>query len=259
MKSKKTYEIIFEDDKLKDDKTIKKTKLELGITKQFYKENNNFYTIFDIKDLLLFDIKLKNKLIYLLKNEIKRYIKLTKISLKSVLILGIGNKNMIADCLGDKVVEKILSTRQFDKGILDDRFINVSSYSLGVFGKTGIESANVCNKLCEIVKPDLVILIDTFVTIDKTRFNKSVQLSSCGISPGAGVDNARKYINYEFLKIPVFSIGVPLLFDLEKIKLFVMDKEIEKYVKFYSDIIASGINLSLHKDVSLNEMLKLIF
>ena len=52
---------------------------------------------------------------------------------------------------------------------------------------------------------------------------------------------------------------MPLLFDLEKIKLFVMDKEIEKYVKFYSDIIASGINLSLHKDVSLNEMLKLIF
>lgn len=259
MRKRKTSDIFFENTKLKKGTDYKIKDVDYNISKTSYKKGCDYYTLFDIKSLMTFDENLKMKLTYLLKNEIREYIKKLKIKANSVLVVGLGNKNMVADCLGDKVVEKVLATRQFD-GILDkNRFSEVSCYSLGVFGKTGIETASVVKKLQELVGAELVIVVDTFVTKKLFRFNKSLQLSSCGISPGAGVDNARKYINYDFLGVPVFSMGVPLLFDYGKKDLVVMDKEIEKYVKFFSDILSMGINISINKNISIKEMKQLIY
>lgn len=250
----KISDIVFESSRILKSNKLKSVKIDNNINRiRFFDKDR--YTIFDINDLLMFDSDLKKKLIKLLKNEIRHYLKYKNINCKSLLVVGLGNKDMMADCLGDKVINKIFATRQFNKRLIDDRFIDVSSYSLGVFGKTGIESASVVEKLKEIVKPDLIIVVDTFVTNKYERLNKSLQFSSCGISPGAGVDNARKYINYEFLKVPTFSIGVPLLINYRYFTF--MDKEIEKYVKFYSDIIAGGINTAVHKDVSESEIEKL--
>ena len=252
----KKSDIVFESSKMLKNMQVKNKKINNNITKSWFTGNES-YSIFDIKDLYAFDVNLKRELIKLLKSEIRKYLKEKQINCKSVLVVGLGNKDMVADYLGDKVVSRIFATRQFDKRLIDDRFIDVSSYSLGVFGKTGIESASVVEKLKEIVNPDLIIAVDTFVTNKYERLNKSLQISSCGISPGAGVDNARKYINYEFLKVPVFSIGVPLLIN-HKNSTF-MDKEIEKYVKFYAEIIASSINTSVNKNVSESEIEKLMY
>ncbi len=252
----KKSDIVFESSKILKNKQVRNKEINDNITK-IWLSSTESYTIFDIKDIYAFDVNLKRELIQLLKNEIRKYLKEKKINCKSVLVVGLGNKDMVADCLGDKVVSRIFATRQFDKKLIDDRFIDVSSYSLGVFGKTGIESASVVEKLKEIVNPNLVIVVDTFVTNKYERLNKSLQISSCGISPGAGVDNARKYINYEFLKVPVFSIGVPLLIN-HKNSTF-MDKEIEKYVNFYAEIIASSINISVNKNVSESEIEKLMY
>ena len=139
-----------------------------------------------------------------------------------------------------------------------------------MFGKSGIESAEVIKKLTEIVSPDLVIVIDTFVSNSIKRLGKSVQISSCGISPGAGVGNYRKDINFKYLKLPVFSIGVPLLISAETLsqstknnkllkEFVVMNKEIEKDVKYFSTIIANAINLALHKNVTLKEINELMY
>ena len=252
----KKSDIVFESSKILKNENVKSKKINDNITKLWITGNES-YTIFDINDLFAFDVDLKRQLIKLLKSEIRKYLKEKQINCNSVLVVGLGNKDMIADCLGDKVVSRIFATRQFDKQLIDKRFIDVSSYSLGVFGKTGIESASVVEKLKEIVKPNLVIVIDTFVTNRYERLNKSLQISSCGISPGAGVDNARKYINYEFLKVPVFSIGVPLLIN-HKNSTF-MDKEMEKYVKFYAEIIATSINISVNKNVSESEIDKMMY
>ena len=244
---------------------IKKTNFEIN-------ENNitDYVSLFDIKDLMLFDEKIKNYLTMLLKNEIKKFIKLKNIKLQSVLVVGFGNKNYMADCLGDKVASKIFATRQlvYSNVLSSKRFNRVSSYSLSVLGQSGIESADVVKKLCEITKPQLVIAVDTFVSSKLSRLGKSLQISTKGFNPGAGVGNTRKLVDNVSLNSQVFTIGVPLLISASTIAdkstknlndLVVMDKEIEKYIKFYSVIISNAINLAVNKNVSLKEILQLIY
>lgn len=244
---------------------IKKTNFEIN-------ENNvtDYVSLFDIKDLMLFDEKIKNYLTMLLKNEIKRFIKLKNIKLQSILVVGFGNKNYMADCLGDKVVSKIFATRQLvSSNVLSSKKFNkVSSYSLSVLGQSGIESADVVKKLCEITRPQLVIAVDTFVSSKLSRLGKSLQISTKGFNPGAGVGNTRKLVDNVSLNSQVFTIGVPLLISASTIAdkatknlndLVVMDKEIEKYIKFYSVIISNAINLAVNKNVSLKEILQLIY
>ena len=245
---------------------IKKTSFK---TKDF--NDINYVSLFDIKDLMLFSDKIKSYLTTLLKNEIKKFIQLKNISIKNILVVGFGNKNYMADCLGDKVVSRIFATRELVKrNILSSKkFNNVSAYSLSVLGQSGIESADVVKKLCEITKPDLVIAVDTFVSSKVFRLGKSLQISSKGFSPGAGVGNERKSIDKDNLNCPVFTIGVPLLICANTIAskkrqkqlddLVVMDKEIEKYIKFYSTIIANAINTSVNKKVLLKEILQLMY
>lgn len=244
---------------------IKKTSFK---TKDF--DDVNYVSLFDIKNLMLFSDKIKSYLTTLLKNEIKKFIRLKNINIKNILIVGFGNKNYMADCLGDKVVSRIFATRELVKRkiLSSKKFNNISAYSLSVLGQSGIESADVVKKLCEITKPDLVIAVDTFVSSKVFRLGKSLQISSKGFSPGAGVGNERKSIDKDNLNCPVFTIGVPLLICASTVArtkqqnlddLVVMDKEIEKYIKFYSTIIANAINTSVNKKVSLKEILQLMY
>ena len=262
---------------------IKTKELRFKITKQEYeivtqeeqflfKKNKGRYVLFNIKDLMFFDKSIQKYLIVQLKNEIKKMINELTISPKEILVIGIGNKNLLSDCLGDKVVERIFATRHLKKQkLLDENFSSVSCYSCSVFGKTGIESFDVVKKLCEIVNADLVILVDTFVASETKRLSKSLQICSCGLTPGAGLNNYRKGIDKDNLKVPVISIGVPLLISgqtfCNKISvknkllgnLVVMDKEIEKYVKYFAEIISQAINLSLHKNISLKRIEDLMY
>lgn len=269
-KKQSNCDIFFESNNSDINSNVKTTNLKMGISKISYsiktdKEAKQMgrekgkYVIFDAKSLNCFDQSLKKYLTKLLRDEIRKLCGKNS-NVNNVLVVGVGNKSMVADCLGDKVVENIFCTRQFPKSLLDERFVDVSAYSLGVFGKTGIESAEVVQKLCSIVNPSLVIVVDTYTTSVLGRLNKSVQISSCGLSPGSGVDNARKYINKQFLNVPVFSIGVPLLIQEQTLlnknkgEYVFLDREIEKYLQFYSYVISNAINTAFHKNVSINEI-----
>lgn len=67
------------------------------------------------------------------------------------------------------------------------------------------------------IKPKLVIVIDSLASKSIERISSTVQLSDTGIVPGAGVGNARNEISINTLKIPVISIGVPMVVDLASI------------------------------------------
>lgn len=236
--------------------------------KMFGKQEGE-YILFDCEDLNYFDKKLQNTFINNLTKEIKRMVNELIPECNNVLVVGFGNKNMLADCLGDKVVERIFTTRHLKKqGIESVRnCATVSCFSCNVYGKTGIESAEIVKQLVNIVKPDLVICVDTFVASSVTRLGKSVQICSCGLTPGSGVGNHRKNISKEYIGVPVFTIGVPLLiagatlagslqkkYNKQISDLVVMDKEIEKYVKYFAIIIANSINLAVNKNITLKQI-----
>ncbi|MBQ8761807.1 MAG: GPR endopeptidase, partial [Clostridia bacterium] len=77
-----------------------------------------------------------------------------------VLVVGLGNGGMVADSLGVKVAENLLITHgmpEFAREELGD----LSAIIPGVGGCTGIATYDIIAGVCEKVKPDVVIAIDT--------------------------------------------------------------------------------------------------
>ena len=130
----------------------------------------------------------------------------------SVLVIGLGNRDVTPDALGPQVVSKILVTRHImetlPKSLLGG-LRSLSALAPGVMGATGIETAEVVKGLVDNTKPALVIAIDALAARNISRINQTIQLADTGISPGAGVGNRRMSLNQATLGVPVIAIGVP--------------------------------------------------
>lgn len=132
------------------------------------------------------------------------------------LVVGLGNWNITADALGPKAVKKIIVTRHIRESLAEEiksGVGNVSAFSPGVLGITGIETGEVIRGIVERSKPDIVIALDALAARSIGRINSAIQVSDTGINPGAGVGNARLPLNRETLGIPVIAIGVPTVVD----------------------------------------------
>ncbi|MDR2167236.1 MAG: GPR endopeptidase [Clostridiales bacterium] len=134
----------------------------------------------------------------------------------SVLVIGLGNRDVTPDALGPKVVSKILVTRHIMETLPKEIFGGLrplSALAPGVMGTTGIETAEVVKGLVENIKPDLLIAIDALAARSIARINQTIQLADTGIAPGAGIGNRRMALNRENLGVPVIAIGVPTVVD----------------------------------------------
>ena len=71
---------------------------------------------------------------------------------KKILVVGLGNREITADCIGPAVVDRLLVTRHIFN-YLDEEFSknmeSVCAVSPGVLGITGIESSEVVLGVCE--------------------------------------------------------------------------------------------------------------
>lgn len=228
-----------------------------------------------------------------LSEEIKKLVPAKKN--KTVLVVGLGNEEMTPDSIGPLVVKNIFVTRHILKylpGEADERMNSVSAIAPGVLGVTGLESADVIKGI--ITKTDVcgVIVIDALAARRSERMFSTFQLTDTGIEPGAGVGNKRSALTKETLGVPVIAIGVPtviyasslvydaavdLLSDItgqdeqkledaaRKMASFSMEdmvvtpKEIDIIAKDSAKIIADGINLALHDNISLNEIQSYMF
>ncbi len=128
---------------------------------------------------------------------------------RSLLVAGLGNPKMTADALGAEVAERITVTRKIYEPA--DRFssMSVSAISTGVLGTTGIETIEHLQGLCQQISPDLVLTVDALAAKRSDRLGATIQISTGGISPGSGVKQPQKRLNYQTLGMPVISIGVP--------------------------------------------------
>ena len=130
----------------------------------------------------------------------------------SVLVIGLGNRNITADALGPKVIKSLMITRHLIEYIpeeIDERIRPVCAATPGVLGLTGIETGEIIKGLTDRIKPDLVIAIDALCSHKVERINTTVQFCDTGITPGEGIGNKRRTIDEEGLGVPVIAIGVP--------------------------------------------------
>lgn len=127
-----------------------------------------------------------------------------------VLVLGLGNRRMTADALGDRVVSGILVTRHMkDDGQLGLR--GVCAMSPGVLGVTGVETAELARGLVERLKPSAVLVVDALAAMETDHIGTTIQLTDTGIHPGSGVGNHRLGITRDVLNVPVIAMGIPMV------------------------------------------------
>ena len=131
-----------------------------------------------------------------------------------VLVVGLGNRNVTADALGTRVVERMLVTRHLRQAMAAEmrgKLRGVSAIAPGVLGLTGIETAELCRGLVRHVKPSAVIAIDALAAYESERICTTVQITNTGIQPGSGVGNHRLGLTEDTLGVKVIAVGVPMV------------------------------------------------
>ena len=147
------------------------------------------------------------------------------------------------------------------------KMANIKSDSLTLvvgLGTTGIETAEIIKAVSEKVKPNLIIAVDAMAAADIRRVSTTVQISDTGIQPGAGVGNNRECLNEETIGAKVIAIGVPTVIDAATISkveipkelapLMVTTKDIDLVIERTAKTVANGINLALHRDMTLRDI-----
>ncbi|MBC8569037.1 GPR endopeptidase [Mogibacterium sp. NSJ-24] len=194
----------------------------------------------------------------------------------NVLVAGLGNPMVTPDALGPSTASKIKVTNhlfELFRADGDDEMSRVSCIMPGVTATTGMETAEIIKKTSELVKPEVIIVIDSLAARNIERVSTTIQITDTGISPGAGMGNNRTGINEETMGIKVIAIGVPTVIDattiirdalieniesIEKVEkyieeydrqMIVTSTDIDMLIKDFSDIIANGINKTLHPGI----------
>ncbi len=242
-------------------------------SKALSKPMGNYITL-EIGGIIDSSQEIKDKAARALSIELKRLIKFHN-KLK-VLIIGLGNDKVTPDSLGPYTVSKVRVTRHYflmyDADSADDMSC-VSGFIPGVMGSTGMETADLIMSAVKIAKPEVIIAIDALAARNLNRISTTLQISDTGISPGSGTGNMRKELTEKTLGTKVVAIGVPTVIDSKTLildslagflkdsdgaenymeengmEMIVTSTDIDQVIKDFSDVIADGINITLHPGI----------
>ncbi len=190
---------------------------------------------------------------------------------QSILVVGLGNREVTADALGPDVIDNLCITRHIVKAYgkaayNKSRMHLISSLAPGVMAKNGMETAEIIKGVVEQTHPDLMIVIDALAARSIKRLNRTIQITDTGIQPGSGVGNHRDGLTKESLGIPVIAIGVPTVVDAATIvrdalseqtpdkqpealsdllnSMYVTSKDIDDVIKQLSYTISEALNMA---------------
>ena len=198
----------------------------------------------------------------------------------SVLVIGLGNREVTADALGPQVVDNLFITRhvvkEYGTAAYNCSKMNlVSSMEPGVMAKTGMETAEIVKGVVAQTKPDLLLVIDALAARSTRRLNRTIQITNTGIQPGSGVGNHRNALTEAELGIPVIAVGVPTVVDAATIvgdalkkwmdeesdkkfdsrlafaelnNMYMTGKDIDAVIKRVSFTLSEGINIAMEKN-----------
>ena len=214
-----------------------------------------------------------NEQVNTLSEELKKLMKNTP---ERIMFAGLGNRAITPDSLGPATAEKIFATRHIKrlaKDIDTSDLSDVAVVTTGVMAQTGIESSETVKAIADHVKPDLIIIVDALACSDLAHLGTTIQLTDTGISPGSGVENARKELSQNTLGVPCIAIGVPTVADMNTIAegistnplpsefngMIVTPKSIDNLIIKTAGLISTAINRTFHPSLTDEEISSLIF
>lgn len=194
-----------------------------------------------------------------------------------VLVAGLGNRMITPDAIGPQAVDHVIATRHLVEQVPDvfASWRPVSALAPGVLGQTGVETGEVICGVLDRVKPAAVLAVDALAAGRLSRLLRTIQLADTGITPGAGVGNARAALNRDTLGVPVIAIGVPTVVDgatlaheiaaqlgspsceaLDDLSLPVMvtTRDIDREVADIARVIGYAVNMALHPHLTVSDI-----
>ncbi len=191
----------------------------------------------------------------------------------SALVVGLGNQSVTPDAVGPLALRSVLVTRHLRQRFseLFGAMNSVAAMAPGVLASTGVESAETVQALAEVVKPDVVVVIDALAARETARLCRTIQLSDTGIVPGSGIGNRRAAFDRASLGAPVIAVGVPTVVEAATLArdlcgedlpglaeraagLIVTPTYIDASVAAVSRVVGWGINLALQPSLDFAEM-----
>lgn len=185
---------------------------------------------------------------------------------KSILVVGLGNREVTPDALGPGVVNNLMITRHIIKeyGVRafgKEHMHRISAIVPGVMAQTGMETFEIVKGIVDETQPDWVIAVDALAARSSKRLNRTIQLCDAGIHPGSGVGNHRSGLTKENLGVPILAIGIPTVVDAATIVydatgdrsriapnlngMFVTPKNVDEMIKRLSFTVSEAINIAL--------------
>ena len=166
-------------------------------------------------------------------------------------IVGLGKDYHTPDSVGPNVLKNIHVNAFLENLNLTLKTPKVSSLKPGVLGETGILTEKTIKSITKEIKPDLVILIDSFVTDNINYLNHTIELNNHGLNPGSGLFGITSIISQKSIHCPVVVIGVPtsLLIKVNNSQTayLLSTKDILEYVQKISKIIGQSLNKAIKK------------
>ena len=197
------------------------------------------------KIILIDDIYEKDKLINDLSKEIIYFFK--KLNIKKedhILVVGLGNENLASDSIGPKTLKHINVNAYLENLGLDIIGNKISALEPGVLGNTGILTETIIKGVSDEIKPDLVILIDSYVSDDIDKLCKAIEIKDEGMNPGNAIRGLDRKIDENYLKCKILSIGVitAVNFNENDIPYLLSLKTIDEFVLKISECLGISIN-----------------
>ncbi|MCH5165939.1 MAG: GPR endopeptidase [Clostridiales bacterium] len=168
---------------------------------------------------------------------------------EKILAVGLGNPDLTADALGDRVFKRLTVTRHLNQ----DRYL--CALTPNVLGMTGIESYDIISAVADRIRPDAILVVDALTAAAAGRIASAFQVTDSGITPGSGVENHRRRLDESSLGFKVVSVGVPLVVYSSTIAreycpsaecgrgdMIVTPKDVDILVEDCAKIIANAIN-----------------
>ena len=192
-------------------------------------DSNNNYDVNKLEDNLIKKIKM-----YFKKYNIKKN--------SHIFVVGLGNDNFTADSVGPKSLKNVKTT-------LISNDIKVSSLEPGVLGETGIKTFRIVESVTREIGPDIIILIDSFVSNNIDDLNKTIVINDIGLKRGSGIYELTSEFSYKTLGVPTIVIGVVTAVEMTFLDLkknyILSTKNIDTYIDSISKTIGNSINKTI--------------
>ena len=176
-----------------------------------------------------------------------------------ILVTGLGNPRLTPDSVGPKSATRVKPTLHISRSephvfdVLECSEISV--FCPDVSSITGMDSVDAIRAIADKLRPDLVIAIDSIMTVGIERLGCTVQLSSTGLFPG-GLGNLTSPISASTIGRPVVGIGVPTVIDASRLTgssalrgTYVSPREIDSITDNAAEVIGGAINQTFGPDM----------